>query len=223
VAWEPAAIEMRSQPPERRSETPKGPKMNSKTMFLSLIPWVLFTVIAGHGGTGFVGPAALIATVLAAGIALKNSRGSNLKVIDASGIVTFGALTVIGFAGSDAVRQHVIDYGRAGSALVLAAVMLGSLLFVPFTEQYAREATPKQYWNSPVFRAVNRRISALWGGAILVMAGSHFVSGHLEAAGNLTNRDNLVLNWVIPVLLVLGAMKLTGRIVGEDSPATTSV
>ena len=192
--------------------------MNSKTMFLSLIPWALFTIAAGHGGTGFVGPAALVAAVLAAGIAIKNSLGSSLKVIDASGVLTFSALSVIAFAGDTAVRHHVVDYGRGASALVLAVVMLGSILFVPFTEQYARETTPKQYWNSPVFRAINRRISALWGGAILIMAGGHFLSGHLEAAGNLTRRDNLALNWVLPVLLVLGAMKLTSRIMG-DSPA----
>ena len=192
--------------------------MNSKTMFLSLIPWALFTIAAGHGGTSFVGPAALVAAVLAAGIAIKNSLGSSLKVIDASGVLTFGALSVIAFAGDTAVRHHVVDYGRGASALVLAVVMLGSILFVPFTEQYAREGTPKQYWNSPVFRAVNRRISALWGAAILVMAGGHFLSGHLEAAGDLTRRDNLGLNWVLPVLLVLGAMKLTGQIMG-DQPA----
>jgi hypothetical protein len=192
--------------------------MNSKTMFLSLIPWAVFTIAAGHGGTGFVGPAALVAAVLAAGVAVYNTRKSGFTLIDGAGVATFTAMSAIAFASDDSVRQHIVDYGRGLAALILAIVMLGSILFVPFTEQYARAATPRQYWNSPVFRAVNRRISALWGGAILVMAGGHLLSGHLEAAAELTRRENLALNWALPVLLVLGAMKLTRRVIGE-SPA----
>jgi hypothetical protein len=183
-------------------------------MFLSLISWGLFTVIAAHGGTGFVWVAALIALVTAAVIAVVNSRSSSLKVIDVAGVVTFAAMTAIAFVGNDAVRRHVIDYGRGGCALVLAAVMFGSLLFVPFTEQYARESVPQQYWASPVFRAVNRKLTAVWGTAILVMAGGHILSGYLDAAGELHRRTNLTLNWVLPVLLVIGALKVTNQVVG---------
>jgi hypothetical protein len=186
--------------------------MKSKGMFLSLISWALFTVIADHGGTGFVWVAALIALIAAAGIAVYNTRGSSLKVIDVAAVATFAGMTAIAFFGNDSVRRHVIDYGRGGCALVLAAVMLGSLLFVPFTEQYARESVPQQYWGSPVFRAVNRKLTTAWGAAILVMAGGHILSGYLQSAGELHRRTNLTLNWVIPVLLVLGALKVTDQI-----------
>jgi hypothetical protein len=189
--------------------------MSSNKMFYSLIPWAVFTLAAGHGGTKFVAPAALVATVLALAVAIYNTRGSSLKIIDASGVLTFAAITVIAFVSGDPVRRHLVDYGRGSAALILALVMFASLLFTPFTEQYARESVPEQYWHSPVFRAVNRKLTAIWGTAILVMSGGHFLSGHLEAAGELHRRTNLTLNWIVPVLLVLGALKLTRRLTEE--------
>jgi hypothetical protein len=196
--------------------------MKSKKMFYSLIPWAVFTIAAGHGGTKYVAPAALVATVLAFGIAIFNTRGSSLKIIDASGVLTFAAITVIAFVSGDTVRRHLVDYGRGSAALILALVMFGSLLFMPFTEQYARESVPEQYGHSPVFRAVNRKVTAIWGTAILVMSGGHFLSGHLEAAGELHRRTNLTLNWIIPVLLVLGALKLTGQVTDQRASDTAA-
>jgi hypothetical protein len=195
--------------------------MNSKTMLLSLAPWALFTVIAGHAGADYVGYAALVATVVAIGVAVKNGL-RHAKLIDLTGITTFTAITVIGFVGTHGIRQDVVDYGRGACALVLAIVMLGSLLFVPFSEQYARESVPQPYWSSPVFHSMNRRISAAFGLAILVMSGSHFLSGYLEATSGLPTRTNLILNWVIPIALVLGAMKYTARITAPDTESASA-
>jgi hypothetical protein len=200
--------------------------MKSTKMFVSLIPWVLFTVIAGHAGAKFVGWAALVAGVLTVAITVRGVREktadghrSSLKLIDAAGIITFAIMTVVAFTGSDEMRRHIVDYGRGACSLVLAVVMLGSSLIIPFTEQYAREQTPRQYWHSPVFRSVNRHISAAFGAAVLAMTASHFYSGHLEAAGDLTTRANLLLNWVIPVALILAAVKYTERVKGGSQQA----
>jgi hypothetical protein len=193
--------------------------MKSSKMFVSLIPWVLFTVIAGRAGADFVGWAAAVAGLLTLGIAIKgltdrttDGRRSRLKVIDAAGIVTFAAMTALAFTGSHSLRQDIVDYGRGTCAGILAVVMLGSLLFIPFTEQYARESTPRAYWHSPVFRAVNRRISAAFGIAVLVMTAGHFCSGYLESHGGISTGANLILNWVIPVAAILAALKYTDRV-----------
>ena len=198
--------------------------MNPKKMFISLIPWVLFTIIAGRAGADFVGWAALVAGVLTLGIAVKgvsdhtaDGSRSRLKVIDAAGIVTFAVMTVLAFTGSHDVREHIVDYGRGACALVLAMVMLGSLLVVPFTEQYAREQVPRAYWHSPVFKSLNRHISAAFGIAVLVMAAGHFVSGWLESRGDLTSILNLILNWAIPILVILRAIKYTDRVTDAGS------
>jgi hypothetical protein len=198
--------------------------VNSKKMFISLIPWVLFTIIAGRAGADFVGWAALVAGLLTLGIAIKgvsdrtaDGSRSTLKVIDAAGIVTFAVMTVLAFTGSHGVREHIVDYGRGACALVLAIVMLGSLLVVPFTEQYAREQVPRAYWHSPVFKSLNRHISAAFGIAVLVMAAGHFVSGWLESRGDLTSILNLILNWAIPILVILRAIKYTDRVTDDGA------
>jgi hypothetical protein len=196
--------------------------MKSTKMFLSLAPWVLFTVIAGRAGAQFVGWAAVIACALTVAIAVKGTRErtadgrrSSLKIIDGAGIVTFAAMAVLAFAGSEDLRRNIVDYGRGACALILAIVMLGSLLIVPFTEQYAREQLPRQYWGSPVFRSVNRHLSAAFGVAVLAMTVCHFYSGYLESHGGLSVGANLMLNWVLPVVFIGAALKYTERVKGS--------
>jgi hypothetical protein len=203
--------------------------MKSKSMFISLIPWVLFTLIAGRLGSNLVGLAAVIAAVAVVGIIIWSRReravdGSHpsLKIIDISGVVTFAVIAVLAFTGSDSLRSHLADYGRGGCALVLALVMFASLLVMPFTEQYAREMTPREIWGLPVFRAANRRISAVFGVAVAAMAVSHIYSGYLEAHNELSRRENLVLNWAIPIVLILLALKYVDRVTGDNTPTGTT-
>ena len=190
--------------------------MNSKKMLISLIPWVAFTLLAGHAGAGAVGWAATLAGLLTVGIVAwrmsertADGSRSSLKIIDAAGIVTFATMAALAFTGSPALREHIVEYGRGSCALILALVMLGSLLVVPFTEQHARESVPRQYWHSPVFRAVNRRISAVFGLGVLAGAVCHLYAGYLDAHADLTRAANLALNWAIPVLAIVAAIKYT--------------
>jgi hypothetical protein len=65
---------------------------------------------------------------------------------------------------------------------------------------------------------MNRRISLMWSGLIAVMAVSHLVQGALADSGSSFN-GNLLLNWVVPVLLVMVGMKQTQRIAADASAA----
>ena len=184
--------------------------MKSMNLLLGLAPWILFTVIAGHVGTNAVGYAALAAFLGSLALAIRGARSTGVNVVDAAGVVTFGVLTVVGLTASNHVQQLLVDYGRGGAALVLATVMLVSAFTVPFTEQFARAQVDPRYWGSPVFRAVNRRISLLWAGLIYAMAVCHMTSGYLSDHGE--NPRNLLLNWVVPVLVILVGLKQTERI-----------
>ncbi|WP_186296501.1 DUF3159 domain-containing protein [Mycobacterium tilburgii] len=53
------------------------------------------------------------------------------------------------------------------SSGILAAVALGSLALVPFTEQYARESTPREAWQHPAFKRANRVLTLVWGVTLL--------------------------------------------------------
>jgi hypothetical protein len=196
--------------------------MNSNKLFVSLAPWLLFTIIAGRAGADFVGWAAAVAAIATAFIAVRGrgtrtvaGRRSSVKIIEVAGVITFAAMAFLAFTGSHGLREHIVEYGRGVCALILAVIMLGSLLIVPFTEQYAREQVPPAYWDSPVFRVLNRRISAAFGLAVLVMAASHLLSGWLESGGDLTPIRNLALNWAVPIAVILGAIRYTDRIKGD--------
>jgi hypothetical protein len=198
--------------------------MNIKQMLLSFVPWIAFSVLAQRGGAQGATAACLVATALAILFTVRNSKTSSVKLIDLTGIATFGVMTAVAAVGDTATDANVIDFGRGASALVLGAVMLISVAFVPFTEQYARESVPREYWGSPVFRAVNRRISAIWAAAILAMGFGHLIAGHLDpnSAPQAGSRPiDLLFNWVLPVLLVLGAMQLTNKAVAA-SPSASS-
>ena len=98
-------------------------------------------------------------------------------MIELAAVATFIVFTVdrvrrrpVGHALADPVRPR-----RRGR--VLAVLVFGSLLFVPFTELYAREAVPREHWNSPRFKVVNRRLTVLWGEVFAVMTVSHVIAG----------------------------------------------
>jgi hypothetical protein len=106
-------------------------------------------------------------------------------------------------------------YARAIAGGVLAAIAFGSLLFTPFTEQYARESAPRDVWDSPRFRAVNRRLTTMWASVFAAMVPLHLLAGAVD-----TQRAKLLLNWAIPVLMVVWAAKRTGTIADAQSTPT---
>ncbi|MFJ6570497.1 hypothetical protein ACIQNU_24080 [Streptomyces sp. NPDC091292] len=183
--------------------------MNTKSVLLSFVPWVAFSLLVQDGANS-VGFAALLGAVLAIWLIVRG-RASGLKVIDAAGVVTFVALACAAFAGGDVLRDNVAYYGRGAATLVLALVMLASVPVLPFTEQYARESVPRQYWTSPVFRSVNRRISGVWGLAVLAMAIGTLAAGYLASDGKESWSANLVLNWVVTIVAVIVAIRYTRR------------
>jgi hypothetical protein len=203
--------------------------MNSNKMFLSLIPWAAFSVIINRRGADAAAIAALAAAALSLFFLIKQSQKGGVKIIDVTGVATFGVLAFTGFSGGPSTTNWIADYGRGTTALVLAAIMLASAITVPFTEQYARESVPREYWKSPAFRAVNRKISALWGGVAAVMGAGHILAGQIDPASNPVagaRPVDLILNWALPIALILFAVnrgKQIGDAAGSDSSPNTTV
>lgn len=200
--------------------------MSTKQILLGFLPWIVFSAVSTRVGPGAVGMAALLALALAAYFVVRSvARGRSVKLLELTAVVTFalmGAWALI----DPASDEFLAFYGRGVAALILAAVIGVSLASRPFTEQYAHESVAQQYWDSPQFRAINRRISAAWAGAVAVMGIGHLVSGALAAnaaeyTGYLAARPgDLVLNWLVPGALVLLTVRYTRRVVGDTAPAT---
>jgi hypothetical protein len=179
-------------------------------MALAFAPWIIFAVVVNSPSTwewGALG--ALIAAIYAA---VPRSRGSQVKLMDAATVVFFGALCVIGLFVSPDDLDWLERYAQVISAFALGALMLGSLAFVPFTEQYAREQVPREYWSSPEFKHVNRLLTTVWGAALLLGGISSLLA--VDEQGNTYD----VFNWIIPIALIVGALKFTARYADSPSP-----
>jgi hypothetical protein len=141
--------------PSNQTESAE-PSAGGKGIFIALIPWIVFTVLASHATLKIGSIAALVAAVV---IAVPGIRAGRPKLLEAGAMVTFIGFVVVAFLADSSTAHWVARYARGIAALILAAIAFASLFFTPFTEEYAREQVPEQYWGSPKFKAINRKLT----------------------------------------------------------------
>jgi hypothetical protein len=173
-------------------------------IYLAFIPWIVFTLVAQHSTLKLAAVGALLASLV---IATRSVRAGGAKLLEIGAVLAFVAFTVVAFRADATTAAFVDRYARAIAAGLLSLIALGSLLVVPFTEQYARETVPRQLWSSPKFKQINRKLTTMWGLVFAVMVPAHVIAGALD-----THRANLIFNWAIPILLVTWAAKRTARV-----------
>jgi hypothetical protein len=178
-------------------------------IYLAFAPWVLFSVITRHDTLKVAAAVALAASVV---VALPSLARRRPKVLELGAIVAFAAFTVVAFTADAAVSHAVVRYARAIAAGALAVIAFGSLLFSPFTAQYARESVPRALWFSPRFIEINRRLTVMWGLVFVAMVPSHLIAGVVDS-----HRTDVLFNWIVPVVLVWWAAKRTGQLSSADA------
>src|SRR3981081_3142122 len=73
------------------------------------------------------------------------------RLLEVVTIVFFVAVTIVGMVVGAEDRDWMDAHATTLSSGVLAVMSLGSLAFVPFTEQYAPESAAQQGWESARF------------------------------------------------------------------------
>jgi hypothetical protein len=194
--------------------------MNPVKIILGLIPFAVFSIAANALPVGWAALIGLAASVIALVADLKGG----VKALPVVGVVIMGGFAVAGFLAGPAVQAVLGEYARGLATLLLGVYILVTAWFAPFTASYARETVPSQYWTTPFFRRVNRTISAVWGLAVLAMAVLHLVASAIEVSGERVPLGPVILNWGLPILIILGTIKLTSRLAGSkpSSEATPS-
>ena len=76
-------------------------------------------------------------------------------------IVFFVVVTVAGMVVGAEDRDWMDTYATTLSGGVFAVMVLGSLAFVPFTEQYARVSRPRRLGDA-AFRRTNQALTLMW-------------------------------------------------------------
>lgn len=206
--------------------TPSGPDANPpQNAELSLFqrlqsnpvvgfaPWIIYWVVANSPSTWLYG--ALAAAIAAVVLAIPDARARKLKILDVATVIFFVVLFLVGlFVGAED-RDWMDTYSNPLSSAVLALIALSSLAFVPFTEQYARESTPREYWDEPTFKRINRVLTLMWGVVFAAIAICGLLAVKVPGTYDWTN-------WVIPIALLVGAFKFTAwypdKITGGQAP-----
>jgi uncharacterized membrane protein len=183
-------------------------------IFLGFVPWIVFSVVAGPSTWMWAALAALACSVILSVPSWRRSR--SISVLDAAGLVFFGVLVVLALTLDRATLQPIEDRAQLLSSVVIAVVALGSLAVGrPFTEYYARQQTPREYWDSPTFKQINRVITAVWGLVFVVNALCDAAVAYLGVTSD-------VFNWVVPIVAIVAAVKFTGwypdHVTGRDQP-----
>jgi len=197
------------------SESAQEDRHFGSGLYIALVPWVAFTLLAQHSTLKLASVAAL---VLAIAIMIRSILTTGVKVLEVGAVLAFTGFTVVAFGADHAAGVWMARYSRAIAAALLALIAFGSLLFTPFTEQYARESVPREHWGSPTFKQINRRITLMWGWVFTAMIPFHVAAGAIDK-----RPTNILFNWVVPIGLLLWGIKQSSKIADEATAGVTAV
>lgn len=190
--------------------------MNPVKIVLGFVPFVLFGVSAHWLGVGWSAVVALVAALV---LVAATSRGG-IKTLPVVQAAIMGAIALVAFVGGSGVDEFLDLNARGGASVLLGAFIVATASVAPFTADFAKQEVPREYWNSPAFRSINRKLSTVWGVTVLVIGVCHIASEHLTGAGA-GPIVVLALDWGLPILALLQAIKTT-RDVAARRPATVS-
>jgi hypothetical protein len=179
----------------------------------SFAPWFVFLVAARFATLEDAAACAVAGAVIVLGRAIVHTH---VHLLDVASTVYFVALLIIVQAADASARSDISNYAQAGAHVALTLIIFGSILVGhPFTESYARETVPKEYWDTPQFHQTNRIISAAWGLAFVIGSIS------LLIAANTTGRP-ILLRIVVPFGALYWAYTYTDKKRSSTSSTTTA-
>lgn len=170
---------------------------------VGLAPWIVYSMVEGNGRLELSAAVALgIAVVI---VSLNWLNGSSPKILEFSDLAYFAGLAVVVAFADSGMRSWLETWGGEMANIALVVIALGSILVRnPFTLSYARESTPKEYWDSPEFLRVNYLITWVWVAAFAIEAASGLIGD-----GLLHNPNNLWTGWIIQTFVLIVAAQFT--------------
>ena len=190
--------------------TPPG--LTPLALVVGFLPWIVFAVVSQRLAADGVAWGATVAAVIAAGALLRDRRRHGPQILDLGSLVLFGVIAVAGFAGGPGLDRWLYEWGRPLVGVTLGLYLLLTVPVLPFTAEYARQTTPREYWDSPTFTRINRVLSAAWALAITAMGATSALTTALDVDATNTSGSHLpelLLDWVVPVVLIWAMVRFT--------------
>ncbi|MBI2702406.1 MAG: hypothetical protein HYX31_25360 [Mycobacterium sp.] len=171
--------------------------------FAGIAPWALLSILATPGRFEIAAVSALGFSVLVMLVGL--ARGIKIHALEVFGAAFFAALAAVGLFASDTVIRFLEMWSGELTNIALAMfAWLTLLLRRPFTLAYAKDITPQEHWDSPLFKRINNVITAGWAGAFTFAAGVGLI-------GNLILHDpeNFWTGWILQLAAIFFAVAFT--------------
>lgn len=177
-----------------------------KNLIWGFAPWIVYLIADSLASF----PVAVgLAVVTAAAVLGRAVLRHDVHLFDVFGLVYFLVVaSLLAVVRPDDFHQ-LERWGQAFSHGAFTLAILGSVAVGrPFTEAYARDSTPKEFWGKPLFHEINRRISLVWGLAFLAGTISLIVAGATDA-----------FSFVLRTLIPLGALVVAWRYTVQQKTA----
>ena len=171
------------------------------------IPFVAFSLLVKPIGAGWAALAGFGAAVLVVAVTAKGG----IKILPSLQAGLLLVMAVWAFSASPSVRAELVKYGPAAAAVIIGFFIVVTAARMPFTAQLARQDVPRTLWHDPRFLDVNRRISSVWGLAILV-AGVCGLTASVIDPDNSRPLLGLAVSWVLPIVAFWQAAAYTQRL-----------
>jgi hypothetical protein len=183
--------------------------MKPLPLILGFLPLVAFSLLARLLPSHDFGIAALIGVVLAIVAIVAHRPVWPPMILTGSQVALLVILTIVGFAASAGTDRWLATWLAPAFSGIMGLIILALIPVMPFTEQFARESTPQQYWSSPTFKKINRVLSAAWGGALVLIGISRVVAAAIKDHPSHRTVLELVFSAVIPVAILIYMLKFS--------------
>ena len=134
---------------------------------LSFAPWIVYGFASGFKHLRVASGGGLILCIVLLAVAVRGGR--SIKLMDWT-TLTFFAIASVLTIGIRSTTFPVYNAVVVWSCFAIAAwssVIVGR----PFTQAYARENAPPEFWNNPVFIRLNLIMTLVWCGLMTVNVG----------------------------------------------------
>jgi hypothetical protein len=159
----------------------------------TFLPWIAFAVFPNKDWQW----AALCALAICVVVISRQTRAGvhlDALVIEIGSAAYFAALSVLAF-GDPHTSLHAYTASMANGALGLIA-LISLAVGKPFTLGIAKQQTPREFWNNPVFIRTNVIITAVWTVSFIIGCA---VLAFIAHSSELDRSIVQVVSFVIPM------------------------
>lgn len=171
--------------------------------FAGIAPWVVMSLVTGPGRFELSVCLALLLSLLT--FVISRRKGGSFKLMEIFDLLFFIGFAFVGLFANPAQINWLENWsGEITNVALTLFVVITILVRQPFTLQYARETTPREFWDSPAFLHINYTISWVWAAAFAFQS----LSGGF---GDLVldNSNNYWTGWVLQIGALIFAFAFT--------------